>query len=487
VRAALAAALVVAGCASAPDRLETAELRPAPRSAALAEAAGVAAPAAIPSAQVEETKRILASVAARGAASLDDCCALAEATHEDLLSADEDRLQAALRRDLAIAGILPTLSLSAYAFAEDRVPIAGSSSSSGGGSSGSFGGGGPNHASTTGSDSERWAMTVRQPIFRGFAEFRAIEAANRSEESKAAFVDAIRLSLRRSTARAFFGVLSAEADVRTLQASETLDRTRVEEMKAREENGIARRSEVLLLESQEQQTLAALRRAKTQRDVARTVLDQLLGVELAAPLADVGGATSPLPARADAVTEALKSRAELRSADLATRAAEAQVEVVRSGYWPTVSFVGNWYLGSSGVSATAKATDWDAQLSLDFPFFEGGATRVKERLAKSDVRKARLAQSDLLRVVVQDVESALAKASADAELLATFERNVQIATENLGLLREEYAHGIATNLEVLTAQNVLQQAQLDLERQRLDDRLDRIELSIALGRTEIER
>jgi len=462
--------LLAAGCASPPDRLETAELRAAPRSAALADAAGVGAPAVLPSPQVVATQHILTEAAARGGTTLADCFALAEATHEDLLSADEDRLQAALRRDLARAGILPSVGLSAYAFTEDRVRPSSSNSDD-----------------SSSPDSERLALTVRQPIFRGFAEFRAMAAATLTEESKTELVEAMRAALRRSTARAFFGVLAAEADVRTLIESEALDRSRVDEMKAREENRIARRSEVLLLESQLAQTLAALRRARTQLGVSRTVLDQLLGVSVATPLVDRPAPPFALPSRESAVAEAVRSRFELRAADAASRAAEEQVQVVRSGYWPSVGFVGNWYLAESGLSDREKATDWDALVALDFPFFEGGATLARERTAKSDVRKARLFQSDALRAVVQDVESALARAAADEELLANFERNVQIATENLGLLREEYSHGIATNLEVLTAQNVLQQAQLDLERQRLDERLDRVELELAIGRTEIQR
>jgi outer membrane protein len=469
--------VAAAGCASPPDRLEVAELRAAPRTSALAASSGRDAPAALPKEQVEATKRVLADVAARGGASLEDCFRLAEATHEDLLSADEDRLQAALQRDLARAGILPTVALAAHAFVEERLPTTGSSRN----------GFDDDSDDSTSWDSERWGVTVRQPIFRGFAEFRAMDAATRTEESKVALVAAMRAALRRTTARAFYGVLAAEADVRTLAASAELDATRVAEMKAREENGIARRSEVLLLESQQERTLAALRRSKRQRDVTHTVLDQVLGVELGAPLVDEAKSAPPLPTRDTAIAEAIASRHELRAAQAATRAAESVVEVARAGYWPTVSLVGNWYLGSNGLSERTEDTDWDARVELEMPIFEGESTRSRERVARSDVRKARLFESNALRAVVQDVEGALARASADAELLATFERSVQLATENLGLLQEEYALGIATNLEVLTAQNVLQQAQLDFERQRLEDRLDRVELAIALGRTEIDR
>jgi outer membrane protein len=485
MKRALLLAVAVAGCATTPlSRTETDELRPVPRNAETALASRTSAPSVVPSEQSDAAKKLLADVHARGVATLTDCFALAEATHEDLLSGEEDRLQAALQRDLAFAGLLPSVGLNAFAFVKDRTSTSGDSSSSGGGSFG----GGSSRPSTTGRDTERWAIAVRQPLFRGFAEWRAMEQAGLTEESRVAAIETMRNALRRSTARAFYGVLEAEADVRTLEGSEKLDRTRLDEMKAREEHGIARRTEVLLLESQLQSTLGALRRARTQRLVTRTTLFQLLGVELPTPIVDrPPAAPSALPTRGAAVAEALRARPEIAAAGLSAEAAEKAIEVARAGYWPSIDFNVNWYLGSSGVSRQTKDTDWDAQVSLDLPIFEGAATATRERIAKSDARKARLAASSTLRDVVQDVESALARAAADAELLATFERNVQIATENVTLLREEYAHGVATNLEVLTAQNVLQQAQIDLERQRLETRLDRVELSIALGRREIER
>ena len=474
-----AAAVLVAasaGCASPRDRLESSELRPVPRSAAIAEASGGVASPVLPSAQELRAKELLAGVAARGSATLSDCFRLAEATQEDLLSGDEARLQAVLERDLAVSGFLPVLSLSTYAFRQDRVPGgSGSSSSSRSG----------NNSSDTSADREELAATVRQPIFQGFANLQAMHVAEKTAASRTAAIEVIRSSLWRSVARAFFLVLESEAEVKTLEESEKLDRKRVDEMRARQENGLARRTEVLLLESQLQNTLADLQRARTRRDLAMTILEQLVGVDVTVPLTHADAPRMPVPERPAALAEALRSRPELRAAGLATEAAEASVEVARAGYWPTLSFVGNEYLARSGFSPYQDNTDWDALLVLDWPFFDGGVTKARERIAKSQLRQSRLAESATLRSVVQDVESVLVRVATDGALLATFERNVQIATENVGLLIEEYAHGIATNLEVLTAQNVLQNSQLDAERQRLINRLDEVELSIALGRTEI--
>jgi outer membrane protein TolC len=465
-------AVALAACATPRDRLERDDLTPVPRTAAAAEetAAERRPPGVLPSAETSSAAALLADVRKRGAAELSDCIRLAEATSEDLLSGDEDRLQEALRRDLALAGVLPSVSFTAAAFVQDRVP----------GETGS-------NSFSAAADRETWAITVRQPIFKGFAEFAAIRAANNSAAAREASIDVMRAGLSRSVARAFFGVLESDAEVRALEESEKADSRRVDEMRARQENGLARRSEVLLLESQLLSTETDLRRARARRDDVRVTLDQLVGVELGVPLSDTELPQGPVPDRKAALTEAIGARPELRAAQLSAAAAEASVDVARAGYWPVVAAVGNWYLGRRNATAFAEATDWDALLTLEFPIYDGSATSTRERTAKSDVRKARLAESSALREVVSDVEGALARIAHDDDLLATAERNVKIATENLSLLEQEFANGIATNLEVLTAQNNLQESRLSLERQRLVSRLDRVDLALALGRKEMRR
>jgi outer membrane protein TolC len=480
MRAILLAATAAAssGCASPSDRMETVELRPVPRSADVAMAAGGSASPVLPSGQVAAADRLLASVRSRGEATLADCFRFAEATQEDLLSGDEDRLQALLAGDAARANMMPTVNLTGTAFRQDRVP------NSGGGSTSTNAG---RSSIASSADREEVVATLRQPIFQGFRYLATIEAAELTADSKAARVEVIRSALRRSVARAFFLVLESEAEVRTLADSEKLDRTRVDEMRARQENGVARRTEVLLLESQLQRTLADLQRAETRRDVARTALDQLVGVEVRVPLVHADPPRMQVPLRGAAIAEALRQRPEIRAAGLATEAAEVAIRIARAGYLPTISFIGNEYIARAGFSEQAKATNWDVELEIDVPVFDGGVTRARERIARSQLRQSRLAESATLRAVVQDVESILARVATDAALLATFETNAALARENVGLLIEEYANGVATNLEVLTAQNVLQNAQLDVERQRLLNRLDEVELSIALGRTETAR
>ncbi len=470
---ALAAALAAAaGCTTPPSPLENPEREPVAHLGDVATRAKSEAPQVVPLENGAEVRRLLAEVTMRGNATLEDCFRIAEQTSEEILSGDEDRLQSALRRDLAAAGIQPSVSIAAYAFVQDRIPATDTGFSGG-------------TSFSQAADREQWALTVRQPIYKGFAELRALRAAEHTEAARAASIETMRAGLRRAVARAYYGVLSARAEVRTLEESERLDRVRIDEMRARQESGIARRTEVLLLESQLERTRASLRQAKTRHDVTRTTLQQLVGVTVAVPLVEPASPVPPLPLRDEALAEAIRSRPELRAAGLLSEAAQEEVGIAEAGHAPTVSFVGNWYLGRSGVSDFQKATDWDAQINVDLPIFDGGAVDSRVRTAKSALRKARIAESATLRSIVLDIDALLVRGAAGEELLASFEKSARVAKENLSLLEEEYRQGIATNLEVLTAQNVLQQAQLDVENQRLTNRLDRAELLIAIGRTEL--
>jgi len=65
--------------------------------------------------------------------------------------------------------------------------------------------------------------------------------------------------------------------------------------------------------------------------------------------------------------------------------------------------------------------------------------------------------------------------------LETIETRLTYADENYRLIQEEYRAGLATNLEVIAAQNQYLSARLDLDRQRYQTKLDWVNLRVAQG------
>ncbi len=121
------------------------------------------------------------------------------------------------------------------------------------------------------------------------------------------------------------------------------------------------------------------------------------------------------------------------------------------------------------------------ELKLAVPIFEGGRIRADVAGANSSLRQAELDLSQQERRVRTQVETAWRELLSDMGIVTSLESRVASAEENYKLVQEEYRSGLATNLEVFTAQNQLLSGRLDLERRRYLVKVDWIALKVTQG------
>jgi outer membrane protein, multidrug efflux system len=458
-------AAALGACATPSSPLEFAGRGPAPLVRA---SFGEAAPSVFPDPAAASVEATVAAARARGSLLLEDCVRTALAVHEDLVAGDEARLQALLQRDLAQSGIQPDVRMLLRHDRQDPVDLGSGSG-----------------VTSTEPVRSQWSLNVVQPLFQGFRELHAMK----SQEITAEALGEERLDLRRalatSVARAFFEVLEAEAEMKALEEALRLDEARVQEMTARAENGLARRTEVLLQESRRETTRASLSEVRERRDAARVLLERLAGTAVDLPLDKGVPPGEPVPSRAEALSQAVRLRADLKAAERRAAAAGEDRSAASAQRWPVLSATGNWYLDRWNYSDFATRTRWDAGLVLDLPLFAGGEFAARERIADSRIRQASLDRSRVLRSVVGDVDTAFVHLRAGQERLESLRTNERFARENLSLLQEEYRQGLATNLEVFTAQIQYQDASVGLERQEIRSLLDRLEVFLAVGRDDV--
>ncbi len=448
-------AATAAACATDASPLETAPRKPTPLSAA---AFGSAAPAVHPAPGVEAAKATMDAARARGSLRLEDCVRASLGMQEDLVAGDEARFRAFLQRDIARSAALPSVHM---LLAHDRKdPAGGTVSGSGSGSD--------SRPVTT-----QWYLNVVQPIFQGFRDLHAVRSQDAAAEALAEDRRTLERAFATSVARAFFEVVEADAERKPLEESLRLDEERVQEMTARAEQGLARRTEVLLQESRRETTRAALSEVRERRDAARVLLERLIG------------AGEPVPAREEALIQAALLRSDIRAAERRGDAAAEDLKAASAQRSPRLSAAGNWYFDRWNYSDTDSRTRWDLGLVVDLPLFAGGAFDAQERIARSRIRDAALDRSRVLRTMVEEVDGSLVHLRAGLERLEPLRTNEKFARENLSLLQEEYRQGLATNLEVFTAQTQLQDAAVGLERQEIRSRLDRLEVFLAIGRVDV--
>ncbi|HZL73571.1 MAG TPA: TolC family protein, partial [Planctomycetota bacterium] len=378
--------------------------------------------------------------------SVQDCIDLACLHNDRLRARGETYYQAVLARDIITAAALPSVTARATYYRQETSP--------GFGSAQGF--------SLRARDEEFLRMEV--PIFAGFREWNARSGATEEIEAEAAALRHQKGLIAVLVVEAFYSVLRTQRSLATIEGSLVTQRARRTEMDARSKAGIARKTELLLVESQLASTESSRARAANDLMVARARLASLLGVTAGRPLQD-----EPYDQAPEAV-ETLLKRAEEKRADLAElqrriRAAEARVDVEWGAWLPTVQATGNVWQHRDGSS---EEVDWDFLLEAELNLFAGGGTRARISDAKSRVRQAEFELSaqkvDVALLVRQEYH---AWHSLD-ETIKSLQKEVAATEENFKLLQEEYKQKIASNLEVQIAQDLLLQAQLALEAARLD-------------------
>src|SRR6185295_8567557 len=146
---------------------------------------------------------------------------------------------------------------------------------------------------------------------------------------------------------------------------------------ARQTQGIARKTEVLLIETQVASDEAQLNRGRQALELSRTQMAFFLGRPLAVGLED-DVAEPPVPDDlAPLLLRAIDGRSDLKERQAALRAAEEQVTVVTGEHYPSLDFAGNYYAYRANYSAFQKEVNWDALFTLTFYLYQGGDVRAR--------------------------------------------------------------------------------------------------------------
>ena len=401
----------------------------------------------IEGADAEETRaKISGELRAKKEWAVRDCIDLACLLNDRLLAKGETYYQAVAARDRISAAALPTVTGRATYYRQEVAP--------GFGASQGF--------SLRARDEE--LLRIEVPIFAGFRDWNARAGAGEIIEAEAAALRHTKGVIAALVVDAFYEVLRQERSLATLEGSLSTQRARRTEMDARAKAGIARKTELLLVEAQLASTEASRARASNDLQVARSRLSSLLGVPVDRPLRDEAHDEQP-----EAV-EVLLARANEKRADVAElerrlRAAESQVAVERGAWYPTLGATGNIWGHRDGSS---ENVDWDLLLEAEVNLFAGGETGARIAEARSRARQAEFELRALRADVALQVRQEFHGWHSLDETIKSLEKEVAASAENFKLIQEEYKQKIASNLEVQVAQDLLLTAQLALEAARLD-------------------
>jgi outer membrane protein TolC len=175
------------------------------------------------------------------------------------------------------------------------------------------------------------------------------------------------------------------------------------------------------------------------------------------------------PSSSAGLTEVLDSlqslaehqRAEITVAKDAENTARLQIDAARTANDPLLAAniqggVKDGYL----PNLTDPKLNWAGTVSFHMPILDGGRTRAQVDQAEASYRAAQAHTQDVILGIRNDIEQALADVQASRSRLELTQTQIQQAQQAFDIAQVRYKNGAATNLDVLTAESAVEQANL---------------------------
>jgi len=179
----------------------------------------------------------------------------------------------------------------------------------------------------------------------------------------------------------------------------------------------------------------------------------------------------------------LERRPDIREAEQALVAANAQIGAARAEYFPRIALTGLLGVESRDLTTllTAPAGPWSMAAGAAAPVFNAGRTRSTVRLAASVKRELVINYERAIYHGLRDVSDALAGYQKIGEQRAQQEQLVAALRDATRLSTDRYQGGLDSYLQVLDAQRNLFRSELDLTTLQRQELMSIVELYRALG------
>ncbi|MCU6499610.1 efflux transporter outer membrane subunit [Rugamonas sp. A1-17] len=308
--------------------------------------------------------------------------------------------------------------------------------------------------------------------------------ANASMQASAAELAAARLSAQGELATNYFSLRQTDAQKALLDATTEGYERVLQITQNRFDAGIAAKSD--LLQAQTQLANARIDQVTLVRQ--RATLEHAIAVLLGKAASDFSLPPAPWKVVVPDVptgvpSTLLQRRPDIAAAERRVAAANEQIGVARSAYFPSLNLTGSFGYGSSSTGGLFNASNnlWSLGLSAAQTLFDAGATkaRVSGAVAQRDAAIAQYRQTVL--AAFADVENQLAATRALAQQQDLRKVASEAADQVEAQMLNRYRAGQVGYSDVVTAQNTALAARRALVQSQADRQTTAVALIQSLG------
>jgi NodT family efflux transporter outer membrane factor (OMF) lipoprotein len=165
--------------------------------------------------------------------------------------------------------------------------------------------------------------------------------------------------------------------------------------------------------------------------------------------------TPPPPIPVGIPSELLERRPDIAAAERRVAAANAQIGLAETAYYPLVNIIGTGGFESGSITTLLQGPGamWSVGASVVQTLFDGGRRRATTDEAKASYDSAAASYRQTVLTSFQQVEDNLAALRILEQEAGVQASAVEAAQRSLDLSNSRYEGGVTSYLEVITAQN----------------------------------
>ena len=291
---------------------------------------------------------------------------------------------------------------------------------------------------------------------------RTVEAARSSAQASAADMATVDLSLHAEMASAYFELRGLDSQIKLLNDTVTDLESQLDLAQRRLAGGIGTEADVAQARTQ----LETVRAQLVDVGVARAQFEHAIGTIANANLSAFSIAPAPLDLRLPKIplgvpSQLLQGRPDIAAAERRAAAANAQIGIAVSAFYPTINLGGNGGFESlnAGTWIQGPSALWGLGAQATELLFDAGQRHALTDQARHAYEAQAAGYRETVFQAFNDVEDQLSSLRILEQESGAEQKAVASAQHSFDISNERYKGGVTSYLEVLTAEATLLQNQ----------------------------
>jgi adhesin transport system outer membrane protein len=302
---------------------------------------------------------------------------------------------------------------------------------------------------------QEFDATLSQRLFDGFETDSQVAREKARLASAAYSVYEVAEFLALDAVNAYLEVLRQRQLVELAERNIQVHRDILGSLEERVEGGIGSTADISQTQARLARAQATLREREQGRRDAEAQFDRIVG-QYPADLDMPEAPTDAVPGDARSVLDqVLDSNPTIRIREADVRAAEAEVDVAESNYYPTVTLNGEHIYTDGTDFADTYAVENRVMLRFTWNLYSGGRDTAARSEAVARVYEAKSERFRAVRQAREEVRVSWNAREAARQRVSDLSRAVEFNTQTRDAYREQFQVAQRTLLDVLDAENEL--------------------------------